>query len=104
MASLLVERFVATDETHIAGHTFAGFLHVWFQDSGGLGSIVAQRAVSSLNLTAPEIATVQAIKSVYDALPNAADKVEYSGRIQAGLSLLESGDITPDEYETLLQI
>ena len=103
MAHALTERFVATDNSHIPGHTFSGIMHVWFHDSGGLGSALETELIARYTLTAEQITTVNDIKTEFDGM-TPAGKVEYTASIQAGLSLLESGAITTDQFETLLGI
>ena len=102
MASELIERLGPDGD--LGGHRFTGFLHIWFHNSGGLGSTAASRAVDNLVLEPAQVTTANAIKAIYDGLATEAEKNEYTERVQAGLSLMESGDITTDEYETLLGI
>ena len=99
----LFDRWKPAATDRVSTHEFYSWLHIYLNDSAGLGSIAAVRAVASMALEADEIAEVAAMKLVFDAL-GAAGKVEYAGRIHAAALLVEGGQITASEMNTLLGI
>ena len=100
----LHSRITANDSTKIPVHIFSAYLHIWLNDSEGLGAVAGARAVTSLELTASEISEASAIKTKHEEIVDSVDQLEFARRVHHACLLAETEEISKSEFELLLGI
>lgn len=88
-----------TGQAHVAAHTFGAAIHLW-----SAGKITRTQFINGADIPQHAEADVDAMKAVYDGKASAVAKLEYVLLAERCAIVLQTGDITAQQFATFMEI